>query len=101
MLNCEECLLVLHVRPVTRGSVRDDSQAFVVSRCFFVWKSLRFGSKRLERVGDLAALKEFWTRGHKRVMGLNYEARNISVVSSDYAEWKPDIILCFMYHAAI
>ncbi len=43
----------LNVRPVTR----DDSQAFVVSRRFFVWKSLRFGSKRLERVGDLAALE--------------------------------------------
>lgn len=28
----------LHVRPLTRGSVRDDSQAFVVSRCFFVLK---------------------------------------------------------------
>lgn len=70
---------VLHVRPVTR----DDSLAFVVRRCFFVGESLRFGSKRLERVGELAALEAVWTRGHNRVMGLKCEAWDATFLWSD------------------
>lgn len=72
MLDCEECLPILHVRPVTR----DDSQAFAVSRCFFVRKFLIFGPKRLERLVDPAALGAIWTRAHNKVMGLNFEAKN-------------------------
>ena len=84
----------VHVCPVTRGFVRDDSQALSA-----VGKSLWFWSVRLETFSHLAALEAFTTESWDQTM--RPEKNWVLMVSFiklswERGGWKPGFILLYL-----